>query len=297
MSQVQAPLFHHVCIIGIGLIGSSLARALRKYGLAHKIMICDASEYNLNQAKKLYLGDEYTLSAVEAVKGCDLVVLATPVGTFGAIAQDIAPHLIKDAILTDVGSVKTVMEKEVKPHLKADTIMIGGHPVAGTEYSGPKAGFAELFEERWCILCPDDNAPNEAIEKLRQLWSAVKSQVSIMPAARHDEVLAITSHLPHLIAWTIVGTAADMEERTKGDVIRFSASGFRDFTRIAASDPIMWRDVFLNNKTAVLETLGRFSEDLTMLQRAIRDEDGAALEKHFSRGRDIRKRIIDAGQS
>ncbi len=290
-------LFHRICIIGVGLIGSSLAQAIARYNLAHKIIICDISEYNLNQAKELSLADEYTLSAADAVKGCDLVILAAPVGSFGAIAKEIAPHLIKGAILSDVGSVKSVMEKEVKPHLKEDTIMIGGHPIAGTEYSGPKAGFPELFEDRWCILCTDDDTPLLALEKLRKLWHAVKSQVSFMSVERHDEVLALTSHLPHLIAWTIVGTAADMEERTKSDVIRFSASGFRDFTRIAASDPVMWRDVFINNKAAVLETLGRFSEDLTILQRAIRDEDGETLEKHFLRGREIRKKIIDAGQS
>ncbi len=289
-------VFNRICIIGIGLIGSSLALGIRQYNLAHKIIIADASEYHLKQAMDLRLADEYTSDLTEAVKGANLVILATPVGSFGKIAQKIAPYLIKNAILTDVGSVKKVMITEVAPHLKADTILIPAHPLAGTEYSGPTAGFAKLFENRWCVLCPLENTDKDALERMRQFWLSLKSQVSIMHIERHDEVLALTSHLPHLIAWTIVGTAADMEERTKSDVIRFSATGFRDFTRIAASDPIMWRDVFLNNKQAVLEMLGRFNEDLTMLQRAIRDDDGAYLEKHFARGRNIRKSIIDAGQ-
>ncbi len=288
--------FNRICIIGIGLIGSSLALAIRQYNLAHKIIIADASEYHLKQARELLLGDEYTSDLAEAVKGAELVILATPVGSFGDIAKIIAPHLIKNAILTDVGSVKKIMVSEVAPHLKKDTILIPAHPLAGTEYSGPTSGFAKLFENRWCVLCPQEDTPLEPLEKMRQFWLALKSQVSLMSIERHDEVLALTSHLPHLIAWTIVGTAADMEERTQSDVIRFSASGFRDFTRIAASDPIMWRDVFLTNKNAVLEMLGRFNEDLTMLQRAIRDDDGDYLENHFARGRKIRKNIIDAGQ-
>ncbi len=288
--------FNRICIIGVGLIGSSLALAIKQYNLAHRIMIADASEYHLKQAMDLHLGDEYTSDLSQAVKGADLVILATPVGSFKDIAPVIAPHLIKNAILTDVGSVKKVMLTDVAPHLKSDTIMIPAHPLAGTEYSGPTAGFAKLFENRWCVLCPAKDTPHEPLEKLRQFWLALQSQVSIMDIERHDEVLALTSHLPHLIAWTIVGTAADMEERTKSDVIRFSASGFRDFTRIAASDPIMWRDVFLNNKQAVLEMLGRFNEDLSLLQRAIRNNDGQYLEEHFARGRKIRKGIIDAGQ-
>lgn len=291
------PVFKHICIIGIGLIGSSLAQAIRQYNLAHKIIICDTSEEHLLQARKLQLGDIYTSTAAEAVKACDLVILATPVGTFSSIAKEIAPHLMEGAIVSDVGSVKKIMETDVKPYMPNNVTVIGGHPIAGTEFSGPNSGFAELFEDRWCILCTDDKTPLFAVEKLRKLWHGIKSQVSFMQAAHHDEVLALTSHLPHLIAWTIVGTAADMEERTKSEVIQFSASGFRDFTRIAASDPVMWRDVFIHNKTAVLEMLGRFNEDLSMLQRAIRDDNAEMLEQHFSRGRDIRKKIIDAGQS
>lgn len=289
-------MFQRICIIGIGLIGSSLARGIRHYNLAHKLVASDASEYHLNQAKKLELADEYTLDPGEAVKGADLIILATPVGTYGSVAKAIAPFTAKGAIITDVGSVKKPMIVDVIPELSDDVIVIPAHPLAGTENSGPSAGFYELFEDRWCVLCPLDDTAFEHVEKLRKFWITLKSSVAIMSVQRHDEVLALTSHLPHLIAWTIVGTAADMEKRTQDDVIRFSAAGFRDFTRIAASDPVMWRDVFLTNKDAVLETLGRFTEDLTMLQRAIRDGDGEYLEQHFIRGRAIRRGVIDAGQ-
>lgn len=289
-------MFQRICIIGVGLIGSSLARGIRHYHLAHKLMLADASEYHLNQAKKLGLADEYTTDLGEAVKGADLIILATPVGTFGSIAEIIAPFVMKGAIVTDVGSVKKPMITDVMPKLSDDVIVIPAHPLAGTENSGPLAGFYELFEDRWCVLCPAKDVGFEHVEKLRKFWYAFKSSVAIMDVQRHDEVLALTSHLPHLIAWTIVGTAVDMEKRIQDDVIRFSAAGFRDFTRIAASDPIMWRDVFLTNKDAVLEMLGRFTEDLTMLQRAIRDSDGEYLEQHFVRGRAIRRGVIDAGQ-
>ncbi len=291
-------MFQRICIIGIGLIGSSLARGIRHYNLAHKLIVCDASEYHLNQAQKLELADEYTADLSEAVKGADLIILATPVGTYGDIAEAIAPFVAKGAIVSDVGSVKKPMITDVMPKFSDDVIVIPAHPLAGTENSGPQAGFYELFEDRWCVLCPLEKyeKEHEYVEKLSKFWRSLKSFVAVMDVKRHDEVLAITSHLPHLIAWTIVGTAADMEKRTKEDVIRFSAAGFRDFTRIAASDPVMWRDVFLTNKDAVLEMLGRFTEDLSMLQRAIRDGDSDYLEQHFIRGRTIRRGVIDAGQ-
>ncbi len=294
--NIAPVLFQRVCIIGIGLIGSSLARGIRHYNLAHKLVVGDVSEFHLKQAQSLGLADEYSSDLCAAVKGADLIILATPVGTFGAIAETIASSIKKGAIVSDVGSVKKPMLSDVRPKLDDDIIVIPAHPLAGTENSGPNAGFYELFHDRWCVLCPLEGTDFAHVEKLRQFWLRLQSSVAVMDVKRHDEVLAVTSHLPHLIAWTIVGTAADMEQRTKDDVIRFSAAGFRDFTRIAASDPIMWRDVFLSNKEAVLEMLGRFTEDLTMLQRAIRDGDGAYLEEHFSRGRGIRRGIIDAGQ-
>jgi len=230
------------------------------------------------------------------VEGADLVILCSPVGTYGALAQEIAPHLKPGAILTDVGSVKGAVVRDVLPHVPKGVHFIPGHPIAGTEQSGPEAGFAELFINRWCIITPLPGAERQAVEKLAAFWRACGSNVEMMTPEHHDLVLAITSHLPHLIAYNIVSTAADLEEVTSSEVIKYSAGGFRDFTRIAASDPTMWRDVFLNNKDAVLEMLGRFSEDLSALQRAIRWGDGDTLFDVFTRSRQIRRSIIAAGQ-
>jgi cyclohexadieny/prephenate dehydrogenase len=245
---------------------------------------------------ELGLADEMHATAADAVKGADLVILCTPVGTYAALASEIGPHLEVGAILTDVGSVKKCVIKDMGPHVPAGVHFIPGHPIAGTEHSGPDAGFASLFENRWSILTPVEGTDPDAVARLRAFWEACGSNVDIMDADHHDLVLAIVSHLPHLIAYNIVGTAADLEEVTKSEVIKYSAGGFRDFTRIAASDPVMWRDVFLTNKDAVLEMLGRFSEDLSALQRAIRWGDGEMLEEFFTRTRSIRKGIIEAGQ-
>jgi cyclohexadieny/prephenate dehydrogenase len=232
----------------------------------------------------------------EAVEGADLVIVCIPVGVCGAVAKEIGPHLKAGATISDVGSVKGSVVRDMVPHLPKNIHFVPAHPVAGTEHSGPDAGFAELFEGRWCILTPPEGTDPMAAERLAAFWRRLGANVETMTPEHHDMVLAITSHIPHLIAYNIVGTAADMEQVTQGEVIKFSAGGFRDFTRIAASDPVMWRDVFLNNKDAVLEMLGRFSEDLAALQRMIRWDDGNALEELFSRTRAIRRGIIEAGQ-
>jgi cyclohexadieny/prephenate dehydrogenase len=288
--------FNKVALIGLGLIGSSLSRAIRRGKLAKSISGHARSAETRERAMELGLADEMHATAADAVKGADLVILCTPVGTYAALASEIGPHLEAGAILTDVGSVKKCVIKDVGPHVPAGVHFIPGHPIAGTEHSGPDAGFASLFENRWSILTPVEGADPDAVARLRAFWEACGSNVDIMDADHHDLVLAIVSHLPHLIAYNIVGTAADLEEVTKSEVIKYSAGGFRDFTRIAASDPVMWRDVFLTNKDAVLEMLGRFSEDLSALQRAIRWGDGEMLEEFFTRTRSIRKGIIEAGQ-
>jgi cyclohexadieny/prephenate dehydrogenase len=285
-----------VALIGLGLIGSSLSRAIRRGKLAKSISGHARSAETRERAMELGLADEMHATAADAVKGADLVILCTPVGTYAALASEIGPHLEAGAILTDVGSVKKCVIKDVGPHVPAGVHFIPGHPIAGTEHSGPDAGFASLFENRWSILTPVEGTDPDAVARLRAFWEACGSNVDIMDADHHDLVLAIVSHLPHLIAYNIVGTAADLEEVTKSEVIKYSAGGFRDFTRIAASDPVMWRDVFLTNKDAVLEMLGRFSEDLSALQRAIRWGDGEMLEEFFTRTRSIRKGIIEAGQ-
>jgi cyclohexadieny/prephenate dehydrogenase len=263
-------LFRRVALIGIGLIGSSLAHAMRRKKLAGEITGYARSEATRTKAIELGLVDSVFATAREAVEGADLVILCSPVGTYAALAQEIAPALKPGAILTDVGSVKGAVVRDVAEHVPPGVHFIPGHPIAGTEQSGPESGFAELFINRWCILTPLPDADTQAVEKLAEFWRACGSNVETMTPEHHDLVLAITSHLPHLIAYNIVSTAADLEEVTSSEVIKFSAGGFRDFTRIAASDPTMWRDVFLNNKDAVLEMLGRFSEDLSALQRAIR---------------------------
>jgi len=290
------PIFKQVALIGIGLIGSSLSHAIRRGKLASRITGSARSEETRQTAMRLGLCDAVFADPAEAVAGADLVVLCTPVGTFGDIAQAIGPALDKGAIITDAGSVKGAVVSAVGPHLPEGVHFIPGHPIAGTEHSGPESGFAELYDGRWCILTPLPDSAPDAVAKLKRFWEGCGSLVEIMTPEHHDHVLAITSHIPHLIAYNIVGTASDLERVTEKEVVKFSAGGFRDFTRIAASDPTMWRDVFLNNKEAVLEMLGRFSEDLTALQRAIRWEDGDTLFELFSRTRAIRRGIIEAGQ-
>ena len=293
----QKALFNRVALIGLGLIGSSLARAIKRHGLAGEIVGHARSKETREVALGLGFIDRAAVTAAAAVKGADLVVIAVPVGVTGAIAQEIAPALGAGAIVTDVGSVKGAVVDAVGPHIPEGVHFVPAHPVAGTEKSGPDAGFAELFEGRWCIITPPPGTDPEAVTRVASLWRAVGSEVDTMDPHHHDMVLAITSHLPHLIAYTIVGTATDLENHLQHEVIKFAAGGFRDFTRIAASDPVMWRDVFLANKDAVLEMLGRFDEDLTALQRAIRYGDGAALEEIFSRTQAIRRSIVEAGQA
>lgn len=290
--------FTRTAIIGAGLMGSSLARALAETRQSATVALYDHSPEVRAQAMALGLG-EVTDSLAATVTGADLVVLAAPVGAFEAIATGIAMHLARVAIVTDMGSVKSAAIAAIAPHLPANALFIPAHPIAGTEQSGPEAGFASLFHGRWQILTPlEDPRPEyqAAIARLACLWEALGSKVEIMDPRRHDLVLAITSHLPHLIAFNIVATAADLETVTDSEVVKYSAAGFRDFTRIAASDPIMWRDVFLNNREAVLEMLGRFNEDLAALARAIRWGDGEALEQAFARARGVRRRIIEAGE-
>jgi cyclohexadieny/prephenate dehydrogenase len=291
-----SPLVARVAIIGLGLVGSSIARGALALGLAGEIVATDASADVRKRATELGLAHRIAETNAEAVKDADLVIACVPVGACGAVAQDIAPHLRAGAIVSDVGSVKTAVLKDMAAHLPATVEFIPAHPVAGTEHSGPDAGFAELFVNRWCILTPSEQASPAAIERLKTFWQGLGANVETMTAEHHDLVLAITSHLPHLIAYTIVSTADELEGVTESEVLKFSAGGFRDFTRIAASDPTMWRDVFLNNKDAVLEMLGEFQEDLSKLTRAIRRGDGDALFEHFSRTRAIRRGILNIGQ-
>ena len=295
-SPTTTPLFDRLCLIGLGLIGSSLARVAKQKHLARSIIAYDASADVRRRVAELGLADKIADSAELAVRDADLIILCVPVGAIGSVARAIAPHLKADAILSDVGSVKASVIADVASDLPAGVHFVPAHPVAGTEQSGPDAGFASLFHHRWCILTPPDGTDPKAIEKLAAFWTAAGSNVETMTPLHHDLVLAITSHVPHLIAYNIVGTAADLEEVTQSEVIKFSAGGFRDFTRIAASDPTMWRDVFLNNKEAVLEMLGRFNEDLTALQRMIRRGDGEGLFDLFTRTRAIRRGIIEQGQ-
>ncbi|WP_419799081.1 MAG: prephenate/arogenate dehydrogenase family protein [Terasakiella sp.] len=290
-------LFDRITFIGIGLIGSSLARSVKKTGSAAHITVCDINQAHRDKAVELGFADEASCDFIAAVKDADLVIICTPPGVCGDVAAAFAPGLKEGAIITDVGSVKQSIIHDVCQHLPDGVHFVPAHPIAGTEHSGPEAGFAELFDGRWLILTPPAGTDENAIAKVRALWERAGSQIEIMDAQHHDMVLAITSHLPHLIAYTIVGTADDLGEHLKQEVIKFSASGFRDFTRIAASDPVMWRDVFLNNKEAVLEILQRFSEDLTFLQRAIRWGEGDKLEELFSRTRKIRREIIEAKQA
>ncbi len=291
------PLFARVAFIGMGLIGSSLARAARRGGLAGSIVGCARSEGTRAKSLELGLAEAMFEDPAEAVEGADLVVVCTPLGAYPGIAQAMSPGLAPGAIVSDVGSVKQAAIRDIGPCLPEGVHFVPGHPVAGTEHSGPEAGFAELFEDRWCILTPPPGTDAEALEKVADLWRGCGAMVQVMEPARHDKVLAITSHLPHLIAYTIVGTATNLEESERAEVVKFSASGFRDFTRIAASDPIMWRDIFLNNREAVLEMLQRFNEDITALQRAIRWGEGEVLESLFRRTREIRSGVIEAHQA
>ncbi|RTL86542.1 MAG: prephenate/arogenate dehydrogenase family protein [Hyphomicrobiales bacterium] len=290
------PVFSRVALVGAGLIGSSIARAARDYGAAREVAIVDASASVMARVRELGIADEASGDVSRALEGADLVVICTPVGACAAVAATLAPHLAPGAILSDVGSVKSAVVAQVAPHVPPGVQFIPAHPLAGTEFSGPDAGFASLFQNRWCILTPPDGADARAVSRLADFWTRIGARVETMSAEHHDKVLALTSHLPHLIAYNIVGTADDFGEQTRSEVIKFSASGFRDFTRIAASDPIMWRDIFLNNREAVLEMLGRFNEDLSALQRMIRRGDGDGLFAFFTRTRAIRRSIIEQGQ-
>ena len=288
-------IYRRVALIGLGLIASSMAHAMRSGGLVEEIVGYAKSPETRAVAKDLFC-DRVTETAAEAVAGADLVVLCVPVGAMGALAAEIGPHLKPGAVVTDVGSVKQAVVDAVAPHLPAGVHFIPGHPLAGTEYSGPRSGFATLFQNRWWLLTPLPGTDEGEIDRLERLLVAMGANVDRMDVARHDLVLAVVSHTPHLIAYTMVGVADHMRRVSESEVIKYSASGFRDFTRIAASDPTMWRDVFLTNKDAVLDILGRFAEELFMLQRAIRMGDGDALHAYFTRTRAIRRGIIEAGQ-
>jgi len=291
-----APHFKRIALIGFGLIGGSIARAARLQGLAGEIVTTARSEKTRARVAELGIVDRVVETNVEAVADADLVILCIPVGACGPVAAEIAAHLKPGAIVSDVGSVKGAVVKDMAPHLPKTVYFVPAHPVAGTEHSGPDSGFPELFIDRWCILTPPDGTDARATDRLRAFWAAMGAKVEVMTPEHHDRVLAITSHLPHLIAYTIVGTADELAQVTSSEVIKFSAGGFRDFTRIAASDPTMWRDVFLANKDAVLEMLGTFNEDLSKLTRAIRRGDGEALFDHFTRTRAIRRGIVSIGQ-
>jgi cyclohexadieny/prephenate dehydrogenase len=290
------PQFKRIALIGFGLIGGSIARAARAQGLVGDIVTTAHSAKTRARVAELGIVDSVVETNAEAVKNADLVILCIPVGACGPVAQEIAAHLKPGAIVSDVGSVKGAVVRDMAPHLPAAAHFVPAHPVAGTEHSGPDSGFAELFINRWCILTPPEGTDPNAVAKLRAFWTAMGAKVEVMTPDHHDLVLAITSHLPHLIAYTIVGTADELAKVTSSEVIKFSAGGFRDFTRIAASDPTMWRDVFLANKEAVLEMLGTFTEDLSKLTRAIRRGDGEALFEHFTRTRAIRRGIVEIGQ-
>ena len=295
---MNAPtLYERLAIIGLGLIGSSLARAVMRHGIARHLVASDRDPKVLDRVKALGIAHSVEADPARAAADADLVVLATPIGTYAELGAAVAPALKPGAILSDVGSVKGAVIRILAPLLAPGIHLVPAHPVAGTEHSGPDAGFVELFENRWLIITPPPGADQTAVDRVAELWRRTGMRIEFMDAAHHDLVLAITSHLPHLIAYNIVGTADDLETVTKSEVIKYAAGGFRDFTRIAASDPVMWRDVFLNNREAVLEMLGRFTEDLAALQRAIRWSDGVALEALFTRTRAIRRSIVEAGQA
>ena len=288
--------FDRIALIGIGLIGSSLAHDIKRLGLAKEVVIATRSAETLKRAEELQLGDRYTTSSAEAVGDADLVIVSVPVGASEAVAREIAGSLKPGAIITDVGSTKASVIAQMQPHMPGNVHFIPGHPLAGTEKSGPDAGFPGLFAGRWCIFTPLEGTDEKALAALSRFWETLGSKIDVMDPEHHDKVLAIVSHLPHLIAFNIVGTADDLGTVTESEVIKYSASGFRDFTRLAASDPTMWRDVCLHNKDAILEMLARFSEDLAYLQRAIRWGEGDKIFDLFTRTRAIRRSIIEAGQ-
>ena len=290
-------LFERVALIGVGLIGSSLARVIRQENLADHVAAYSRRPKTRKRLKELEIVDDVTPNIKMAVKDADLVVISVPVAASGSVAEKIGPHLKSGAIITDTGSVKEAVIKAVTPYLPKTVHFVPGHPIAGTENSGPDAGFASLFEGRWCVLTPPKESDTTAVNKVIQFWERAGSRVDTMSAEHHDMILAITSHIPHLIAFNIVGTVSDLEDDTKMEVVKYAASGFRDFTRIAASDPEMWRDVFMENREAVLEMLGRFAEDLSALQRAIRRGDAVSLEAKFKRTRDLRRDVIEAKQA
>jgi len=295
---VAEPLFHRLALIGIGHIGSSIARALKLTpGTVERLVISDTSPAHLKRAEELGLGDEYFADPAEAVSGADGVILCTPVGSFAAISQAIAPHLAPGCILSDVGSTKQSVIRDVGPHVPQGVSFVPAHPLAGTEFSGPDAGLADLFKGRWCLLTPPEGTDEDAVKKIEALWAALGARTARMTAAHHDRVIAIVSHLPHLIAFTICGTADDLADETREEVLQFAASGFRDFTRIAASDPVMWRDIFINNKDALLEMFARFSEDAQSMARAVRWNDTGYIEDRINRSRKIRKSLIDIKQA
>jgi cyclohexadieny/prephenate dehydrogenase len=289
-------VYDRVALIGLGLIASSMAHAIRQFGLAREIVGHAKSPETRQIATEIGLCDRVCATAAEAVRGADLVVLCVPVGAMGDLAAEIGPHLAPGATVTDVGSVKGAVVEAVGPHIPAGVYFIPGHPIAGTEHSGPRSGFASLFQNRWWLLTPLEGADRAAVARLRALCQGMGANVDEMDVAHHDLVLAVTSHTPHLIAYTMVGVAEHMRRVSNSEVIKYSAGGFRDLTRIAASDPVMWRDVFLTNKDAVLDILGRFTEELFVLQRAIRMGDGDHLHAYFTRTRAIRRGIIEAGQ-
>ncbi|TDT75301.1 prephenate dehydrogenase [Litoreibacter halocynthiae] len=292
----MAQLYDRVALIGLGLIAGSLFHAMKRAGLAGEVVGYARSAQTRDVAREIGLCDRVVDSVAEAVDGADLVILCVPVGAMGAVAAEIAPHLKQGALVSDVGSTKGAVIEAVAPHLPDGVHFIPAHPLAGTEQSGPRSGFAELFDNRWCLLTPLDGTDPEVLERYKELWRQMGSNVDEMDAPHHDLVLAVTSHTPHLIAYTMVGVADDLGRVTDSEVVQYSAAGFRDFTRIAASDPTMWRDVFLANKDATLEILGRFTEELFALQRAIRTGDGEHLHDYFTRTRAIRRGIIEAGQ-
>jgi cyclohexadieny/prephenate dehydrogenase len=293
----QKPLFRRVAIVGFGLIGSSVARVLRRDGLAGEIVACDASAEARARVLALGIADRAVASPAAAVRGADLVMLCTPVRSFSAIGAAMAPGLARGAIVSDVGSVKGAVVEALAPHIPRGVHLVPGHPIAGTENSGPDAGFAELFQGRWCVLTPPEGTSARAVARVAEFWRRAGMEIATMSPVHHDRVLAITSHVPHLIAYTIVSTVSDLEETMRAEVIKFAASGFRDFTRVAGSDPTMWRDIFLSNKDAVLEMTGRLYEDIALLQKAIRHGDGDTLHRVFSRSRRVRRGIVQAKQA
>ncbi len=292
------PLFNRLVLIGIGHIGSSIAGALALHpGIVKHLVISDANPAHLKRAEELKLGDDYIADAATAVKGADGVILCTPVGTFASLAEIIAPHLAPGCVLSDVGSTKQSVIRDVGPFVPENVHFVPAHPMAGTEFSGPDAGVPHLFEGRWCLLTPTEGTDEAAAKKIEALWQTMGARTARMGAAHHDRVLAIVSHLPHLIAFTICGTADDLADETREEVLQFAATGFRDFTRIAASDPVMWRDVFVNNKDALLEMFSRFSEDAQAMARAVRWGDTDYIEDKINRSRKIRKSLIDIKQA